>query len=199
VASEIPYMESVANLSDILSKIRTAGSPPKFTHEFLSSTLGFKGSRDRGVIKVLKALGFLTADSIPTQRYNQFKDERLSRAVMAAGIRDGWADVFLADEKSYERTQSQLVGIFKNVTGKGEAVAQKMASTFKALAAQADWQKLPEMEAAEPEAAALTLPREMVREGRVSLHQDVHIHLPATSDVAVYTAIFRALREELLD
>ena len=41
--------------------------------------------------------------------------------VEAAG--EGWADVFLADEKLYEKKASDLIPIFKSVTGKGDSVA----------------------------------------------------------------------------
>lgn len=197
MASDIPYMSSAKNLPAILAKIKAAGTPPKFTHEFLKANLGFPSSNDRAVIGVLKALGFLSADSTPTARYNDFRNDDRSGSAMATGLREGWSEVFLSDEKAYERTSSQLTELFKNVTGSGEAVATKMATTFKALTAVADWKSAtapavgtePQESSAEREAAALG----------VSLHHDVHIHLPATSDVSVYTAIFRAIRSELVD
>lgn len=197
--ADIPYLMSVTNLTAILDRIREAGTPPKFTYEFLKSSLGFGSSNDRGVIKVLKQLGFLTSDSTPTGRYNQFRSGSTSGAALAAGLRDGWADVFLADQKAHEKTVSELTGLFKAVTGKGESVAQKMASTFKTLAGKADWnQSLDEATGEDTETEDAPESPGKAR-GRMTLHQDVHIHLPPTSDVAVYTAIFRALRDELLD
>ena len=119
---------------------------------------------------------------------------------MAAGLKEGWAEVFLSDERAHERTSTQLTELFKNVTGKGEAVAIKMATTFKALAQRADW-KVPAEAAIEHEVGGPEIEGREVELERlgVSLHHDVHIHLPPTSDVAVYTAIFRAIRNELLD
>lgn len=80
-----------------------------------------------------------------------------------------------------------------------------MAQTFKALAAKADWSgevsadsngEMPPT----AEAGDVTTSRvEPSGSGTFNLHHDIHVHLPATSDVAVYTAIFRALREELRD
>ena len=200
--AEIPYSDSTRNLVPIFEKIKAAGTPPKFTHEFLTSNLGFRGSRDRAVIQILKALGFLTPDGVPTGRYNEFRDTNKSGAAMAAGLRDGWSDLFLSDQRAQDRTVTELTGIFKSITGKGESSAEKMASTFKALGGMADW-KAPTF--GPPEFAPPTKPEpdesEKVKQERlsVSLHSDVHIHLPTSLDVAVYTAIFRALREELLD
>lgn len=199
MAGDIPYMLSAKNLPAILDKIKSAGTPPRFTHDFLKAHLGFPSSSDRSVIGVLKALGFLSTDSGPTARYNEFRDDRRSGKAMAAGLRDGWSDVFLSDEKAYQRTPAELTELFKNVTGKGEAVATKMATTFRVLASAADWSAA--RGAAEHNAEETPAPDVPTVGGELSigLHHDVHVHLPATSDVAVYTAIFRAIRSELID
>jgi Family of unknown function (DUF5343) len=197
VATEIPYMQSSKNLGAILDKIATAGTPPKFTHEFLRSNLGFTSSGDRSVVRVLRAMGFLTADSVPTPRYNEFRDAGHRGQALAAGLREGWADAFLSDEAAHTRTPSELKELFKNITGKGESAAEKMASTFKILADRATWTEEPtdaEPAEAEPEVEA---PDDSAVHQRLRLHHDIHVHLPPTSDVAVYTAIFRALRQEL--
>jgi uncharacterized protein DUF5343 len=206
MAEDLPYMLGVKNLDAILDKIKTAGTPPKFSVDFLKTSLGFTSSSDRGVIKVLRALGFLSADSTPTARYNEFRQAQTSGRALAVGLREGWAPIFLADQQAHTRTSTQLKEIFKNVTGKAESVAEKMATTFKALAQKADFAAVPtaavpvttppgeEPLPEKPEAAGAPL-----APSGMSLHHDIHLHLPPSSDVAVYTAIFRALREELLD
>ncbi len=102
-----PYLPSVKNIPAILDKIRTAGTPPRFTHEFLKANLGFPSSNDRGMITVLKRLGFpssndrgmitvlkrlgfLSADAVPTQRYNDYRDASKGSAALAAGLREGF-------------------------------------------------------------------------------------------------------------
>jgi Family of unknown function (DUF5343) len=201
MARDIPYMVNAKNLNAILEKIKIAQTPPKFTHEFLKAHLGFPSSNDRSIIQVLKSLGFLGADSQPTPRYNEFRSEETCRLAMASGLQDGWSDIFLADQNAHRRSVSDLVEIFKNVTGKSEAVATKMATTFGILSKYAEFSAQPKATLREEKPQAKNdapLPIEkIVRE--LNLRNDIHIHLPATSDVAVYTAIFRALREELLD
>jgi len=201
MAKDMPYMQSVKTLPSILAKIKVAQTPPKFTHEFLRSNLGFNSSTDRPVIQVLKALGFLTADSTPTARYNEFRSDATSGRAMAAGLRDGWSDVFLSDQYAYQRTPTELKSIFMSVTGKSEAVAEKMATTFKSLAEAADFKPADIEEAVDqvqPPPGEETS-KKVTSPPMVSLRNDIHIHLPPTSDVAVYSAIFKALREELLD
>lgn len=116
---------------------------------------------------------------------------------LAEGLREGWSELFLADEKAHEKSAGDLAGIFKSVTGKGDSAAEKMATTFKRLADQADW-SAPAAVSLPDQQQAIDQPEDVLGR-RIALNQDVHIHLPPTSDVAVYTAIFRALREELLD
>lgn len=215
--TEVPYMMSITNVPNILEKIRTAGTPPKFTHEFLKSTLGFGASNDRGVIKVLRQMRFLSADGVPTPRYNEYRGDQPGKAI-AAGLREGWADFFLADEKIFERSNSQIQGIAKSLTGAGDAVAQKIAATFKAFSDRADWSgqaaQPPQDQPADPGVVDHEFddgPGEGKRRGnsgkakvnsvgpgQFELHHDIHIHLPPTNDVSVYRAIFQAIKAELM-
>lgn len=203
MADDLPYMLGIRNLDAILAKIRTAGTPPKFTNDFLKTSLGFPSSTDRGAIKVLKTLGFLSPDSVPTPRYNEFRQAPTSGRAMAIGLREGWGPIFLADQEAHTRTATQLKEIFKNVTGKAESVAEKMASTFKALVQKADFNAIGGAPVTAPESDDDLQEESTKGQPRgsrgLALHHDIHLHLPPSSDVAVYTAIFRALREELLD
>lgn len=209
MAPTYPYMPSVKNLDDILAQIKVAQTPPKFTHEFLKSHLGFASSNDRSIVKVLKKLGFLKADGTPTDRYNQFRAEQDDSVAMAKGLEEGWSEVFLSHKDAHKLSPSEAKEILKNLTGKSDSVSEKMATTFNALTKHADFDALrsdeetveeqpEEVEEQAADSTAGRVPAAPQREG-VSLHNDIHIHLPPSSDVAVYTAIFRALREELLD
>ena len=198
--TDFPYMNSVGSLPAILERIKGAGAPPRFTHEFLRASLGFTSSSDRPIIAVFRQLGFLTSDGTPTDRYHDFRGSS-GRKALADGLREGWADIFLSDQKADQKTSSQLQSIFKSVTGKSESVAKKMATTFKALCDQADWTGGPSPTKsidAEDAEEGISQSEQIDRRQGLALHQDFHVHLPATSDVAVYRAIFRALRDELL-
>jgi hypothetical protein len=205
-----PYMMSVKNIPAILEKIKGAGTPPKFTYEFLKANLGFASSADRGIVAQLKYLKFISDDGTPTDRYNQFRGTQ-SKAVLAAAIRDGYSEVFLADQKADQKTFAELKEMFKSLTGKAEDVSKKMASTFKALCTQANFQAdAPVSEGLDVDLSSddeNNVPQEQ-KTGQSSqtkitpsltLRHDVHVHLPATSDVSVYKAIFRAINDELSD
>src|SRR4051794_25141487 len=110
-------MTSTKNLPNILGKIKSAGTPPKFTLDFLRQNLGFPSSSDRAVIAVLKGLGFLNGDGSPLARYNEFRDDSRSGRAMSAGLREGWAEIFLSDQRANERSNTELVELFKSVSG----------------------------------------------------------------------------------
>jgi hypothetical protein len=203
--ADFAYMTSAKNLKSILEKLRGAGTPPKFSLQFLKE-LGFPSSRDRPVIGVLKGLGFLTPDGTPTERYNAYRDATRSGRAIAEGLREGWGSLFLVDQTAHTKTSAQLTELFKSVSGKGEASAQKMATTFKILADLGDWAETPpkvvhdttkdkEADTVEVESGRTSRPSNR----SLTLHHDIHLHLPATSDTAVYLAIFKALKAELLD
>lgn len=201
------YMRSVGNVAAIFEAIKSAGVPQRFTHEFLKQ-LGFTSSNDRAVIAVMKALRFLDENSVPTERYRRFRDPSISGAVMAEALRDAYADLFTIHETAYDLPGPKLTGAFKRIAGKGDSVSQKMASTFKALAGLADWSSGSSVVETKEEPGAETpshedalafssTPSPRVTVGGFPLHHDIHIHLPVSTDVRVYDAIFRSLREHL--
>lgn len=198
------YLTSSGKLKGVLEDVQRAGIPDKFTYAFLKQ-LGHQSSADRPVIAVLKALGFLTDTGDPTERYRRFKDPAHSKTVLAEAVRDAYADVFTVDEEANKKNATELKGIFARLSGKGESVNEKMALTFKALVDLADFNAAPA-----PSTVPRDPPPDAIAEhggspdapthsttGALNLRHDVHVHLPITTDIAVYDAIFRALRENL--
>jgi len=98
VTTDLPYMRAVGNVAALLQKIRGAGTPPKFTAEFVKSTLGFTASQDRSFPRILRQLQFINADGTPLPRYNEFKAASSGGRALAEGLREGWAPIFLADQ-----------------------------------------------------------------------------------------------------
>lgn len=200
------YLMSTKNTASIFASLQKAGVPDVFTHEFLKQ-LGFASSGDRPVIPVMKAIGFLDDSARPTALYRTYKDPAHARAAMAQGVRTGYADLFAIDTEAHTKTVSQLAGMFGRLSDKGEAVTQKMASTFKALAALADFSAPAATEPIDDTPASPRIPGSTVEEAPsrapgapvgLSLRHDIHLHLPLSTDVAVYDAIFRSIKGNLL-
>ena len=186
-----------------MESVQRAAVPTRFTYEFLKQ-LGYPSSTDRPIIAVLKARGLLTDSGEPTERYRRFKDPGQSKAVMAEAIRAAYTDVFTIDQQANTKTATDLKGIFARLSDKGESVNERMATTFRTLADMADFKAPISDEAGAPGSAAkgpetppaavITLPS--TAKG-IALHHDVHIHLPESTNIAVYDAIFKSLREHL--
>jgi hypothetical protein len=207
------YMPTTGRVGQMFDTIRRVEVPDRFTNELLRR-LGFTSSNDRPFIRVLKALRFLDDSGIPTERYRDYRNPTSGDAVLAEAIRDAYADVFFHDGDAHRRSASELTGIFQRESQKSERVSQQMAATFKALTDKADWSgpsPAPAQEARDGEAEAdadadVAPPPEpepspvsaSTQLGTLSLRHDVHLHLPETTNPAVYDAIFRSLRDHLL-
>ena len=197
------YLTSTKNTPPIFAAIQKAGVPDVFTFEFLKQ-LGFASSRDRPTISVMKAIGFLDEAGRPTALYRNYKDPALAKSAVAQGLRLGYADLFSIDTEAHTKSVQQLAGMFGRLSDKGEAVTQKMASTFKALAALADFSAVAQASTKDVERPQQPLVDEPDRTGddsagvSLNLRHDIHVHLPLSTDVAVYDAIFKSLKANIL-
>jgi Family of unknown function (DUF5343) len=206
------YLFQVKNLPQILKAIREAQAPDRFTYSFLEA-LGFKSTNDRGIIGVLKALGFIDESGTPKQPYFDYLDDERHEEVLAEGIRRAYADLFKLNNKADEKDTPWVKNKLKTLTqgAKGDAVLTKMAATFTALCKEADF-TTPTVRTKEETAATTTSseetrsrkaedqePKGIVRRvGPVGLSYNINIELPAVRDQLVYDAIFKALRDNLL-
>ncbi len=201
--SNVPYITSVKNLHKILDAMQKAGVPDTFNLDFLID-LGFPSSSDRAVVKILKYIGFLDQSGRPQTSYREFVDHTKSKTVLAQRMRIAFDDLFVSDKAANSKTVEQLKGWFKSKTGAGDAVATKIASTFKTLAQYADFSKTPPVdkpdESKKIEAAAVgyKLHDRSDVEKTLGLVYRIEIHLPDTQNIETFRAIFRAIREELI-
>ena len=145
----VPYMPSVKNLHTILDKVQHAAVPDAFGYDFLRD-LGFSSSNDRSVVKMLKYLGFLDASGRPQSSYREFVNPSKTKVVLAERLREVYDDLYVSNKKAQEMTVEQLKGWFKSKTGKGDAVARKIATTFKTLSDYADFTGVLSKESKDP-------------------------------------------------
>lgn len=196
-----------ANVPKILVKIVEGAPPSKFTQAHLKG-LGFGSSTDRPIIPVLKAIGFLTSDGTPTQRYHDYRDKSRSKQVLGVALREAYSSLFQINENLSDSDRQAIEGKFKTEAGLDERKAGLAAATFLAFWKLADHSARPGSsepkleEDAPPVGEELSLVDKGSRASRrfsTGLHYNIEIHLPATKDIEVFNAIFRALRENLLE
>lgn len=214
MASDIPYLLTNKRLPALCKNIQSAAVPQRFTFEFLKK-LGFTSSNDRAFVSLLKKLGFLDPSASPTSRYSAYRHKAESSRVLAEAVRDLYSEVFSIDENAHKAKPDHITGIISRITGQEEKQVRLMTSTFSALCKLADFDVVPtepeeadegiEEEAtdqddvAQPKSAASVPPPITQASPPISFRHNIEIHLPATTNIAVYNAIFKSLKEHLID
>lgn len=199
---------SFTKIPQYFDTMLTAKAPDKFTTKFMAD-LGFTSSNDRQFVNVLKAIGFLDDSGTPTERYFKFLDQSFSKQMVAEGIKEAYADLFALNTSANKMTKAEVEGKFKTLTNgsKENATIGYMASTFINLCGYADWTEVQntlsqnQSQNTDPvknENDKVPTPITLSREGNcIDLNYDIHIHLPATRDQAVYDALFASLTKHL--
>lgn len=206
--STVPYVQAYGNITRTLEKIQTASTPERFTQDFLATKLGLTGGGAKSVIPFLKRTGFLGPDGAPTDLYRRFRNQSSRGAAAAEALRKGFAPLYEVNEYSHAITDDQeMRGLIVQVSGleDGSSVVRAVLGSFKALREFADF------DAAANQADDTGTPGEGdgaggnhdggggALPGGIKLGYTINLHLPATSDIAVFNAIFKSLREHLLD
>jgi hypothetical protein len=204
MADSVPYVQAYGNVTKALERIRQAQTPPRFTQDFLETKLNLSGGSARPVIPFLKRTGFLAPDGTPTDLYKRFRGtEAQSGAAAAEALRIGYAPLFQVNEYVHDAKDSDVKKIIVQVTGAEDNSSQVKSAfgSFKALRAFANFDVQPDEEA---ESQEEVLPRDERTPtaagavGSLKLGYTINLNLPATSDIAVFDAIFKSLREHLL-
>jgi hypothetical protein len=205
--STLPYVSAHGNIRKVLEKIKAASTPPRFTQDFLSTTLDMSGGSAKPVIPFLKRTGFLASDGSPTALYKRFRNSGQSGAAAAEALRTGYKPLYDINEYVHNAKDADLRGFIVQVTGAEEdsSTVRQITGSFKALKAFADFS------ASAADAGAADAPDgapgdsddkpddgDAALPGGIRLGYTINLHLPATSDVAVFNAIFKSLREHLL-
>jgi hypothetical protein len=212
VAEYPPYVNAYNGIPRLFEKINTAAVPPKFTVDFLNAVLDLKSSSFRAMIPLLKRLGFLDAANTPTQAYKDFRETSLSGSVMAERLRDAYSLLFKANEYAWKLAKPELISKLRSLIGAAEDDANitSVAATFLELSKLAKW----EGEAPRPKPAGAGESHggsggkggggrreesdgDGVESG-LRLSYTINLNLPATTEIEVFNAIFKSLRENLL-
>lgn len=123
------YVLATNRIPDIFNKIRDGQAPDRFSNQLLKDW-GFTSTNDRAFIPLLKALGFLSSDGKPTQRYNEYRDHSRSKQVMGEALRDTYGDIFLIKEHPTAADKNAVEGKFKSFHNASDHVASLMTKTF---------------------------------------------------------------------
>jgi len=204
MAENPPYVTAYGNITKVLEKIQSAAVPSRFTQDFLATKLNLKGGSPKPVIPFLKRTGFLGSDGLPTDLYKRFRNASERGKAAKEALRKGYASLYEINEYIHNATDKELKGIIVQVTGaKQNSPAVKLTmSSFKALKefATFDGDESDE-EDVEEETGVGTEDQsgeKVVLKKGLGLSYTINLNLPATSDITVFNAIFKSLKENLL-
>jgi hypothetical protein len=204
--TKLPYVILPGSLPRIFEKAGHAQTPDRFTGDFLATKLGFRGGNYRPFIPFAKKLGLLGSDGRPTNVYKQFRNEATSKAAMAQALRIGYKELFERNERANTLSRDDLKGLVVEVTGleSKSRIVQLVCQTFESLKKLADFDAL--TPTGNEEAGSAEEVRKPGAEPEASVRRDLDLNLsytinlvlPKTDDPAVFNAIFRSLRDNLL-
>ncbi len=199
----LPYLNASSNIRKVLQKIKEAETPPRFSQDYLATTLQMPGGSAKPAIPFLKRIGFLATDGTPTELYKRFRGADGGVAA-AEALRIGYKPIYRINEYAHDATETKLKDMIVQATGaeKESARVGAIASSFKALKFFADFSTSSGRSGDESRTdAALEASDGMVVGAPVAgfqLGYTINLHLPATADIAVFDAIFRSLKEHLI-
>ena len=205
-----PMMNSYGLVPKILEKIKEAKTPPRFTQDFLGTNLGFPGGSAKPFIPLAKRLGLLSSDGTPTEVYHRFRNPDHTKGAMARAVRAGYSQLFDRNEYAYKLDKKGLEGLVVQATGldKGSTTLRSIVNTFEALKTFSDFELTDYPQGGEtdengnhesdPKDGNEGQEQQQGSGLRMNLAYTINLNLPKTDDIAIFNAIFRALRDNLL-
>lgn len=196
-----PYVDAYGKIKTLFEKIKEALVPPKVTLDFIYTKLGLKSSSYRAMIPLLRRLGFINEANVPTPAYREYRDKKKSKVIMAQQIRNAYKDLFAANEYAYKLSRDDVISKLNTLLGTpaDDKITPKVASTFLALCNLADFEgkKAERTKAEEKMEKPIAVSPEKVFP-KLGISYTINLNLPATTDIEVFNAIFKALKENLL-
>lgn len=207
--ADFPYSPHAANVKKFLDHVQKAGVPEKVTIKYLEK-VGFKSSNDRYILGILKFLGFVDSTGAPTKTWVDYRNRGTAGTTLAAAMRQGYADLFRTYPDAHRKDSEALRNYFSAHTKVAESTLGLIVTTFKALAAIADFEaaaapsgdETREEATVAPRRRAASVPRSEfdaspARLSGPTININIQLQLPATDDGSIYDKLFAALKKHL--
>jgi len=205
MSEQLPYLAAPGSIATALTKIKVAATPEKVSQDFIKTKLQIKGGTGNALMPFLKRIGFISTDNSPTDIYKSFRNHSLSKKAAFDAMKIGYKPLFDQNEYAHELNDIDLKGAIISVTGLEENsnVVSLIMRTFKNMKTFASSNgKEDDNSQDKPD------PNEGIKDksdkggssGKLgmNLSYTINLNLPATSDISVFNAIFKSLKENLL-
>lgn len=202
----IAYVAAYGAIGRTFEKIIEASTPSRFTQDYVTTKLGIKGGTGKAMLPFLKRTGFLNSDGSPTDQYHQFRNADERGRAAANALKTGYQALYEVNEYAHELPDDKLKGLVVQVTGSAPAssTVKSIIGSFKALKQYADFDaadnpiETPAPTNA-PQTPSTSFSQPKAAPKGIQLGYTINLNLPATNDIGVYDAIFKSLKEHLLD
>ncbi|MFN3826691.1 MAG: DUF5343 domain-containing protein [Micavibrio sp.] len=205
----LPYITSPGNIDKALNAIKAAGVPEKVTQDFVKTILKVSGGSGDQVTSFLKKIGLTNSDGTPNETYRKFRNPTSSGQAIAKCLRHAYAPLYVRNEYMHELGDKELIGLVVEETGQPHdsnpvklivSCIQHLKSyaNFKENGGEVIEYKDAQSKANESQVRAEEAVRTNSGAIGLNLGYTINLNLPATSDAAVFDAIFRSLKQNLL-
>lgn len=203
--ANLPYVTAPGNIEKALNGIKSAATPERVNQDFVKTILQIPGGSGDQITSYLKKIGFANPDGTPSNIYKSFRNSATSGSAVAEALKIGYAPLYARNEYMHQLTDDKLKGLIIEETGQGEdsnAVGWVLTA-IKALKKYAKWGDNTPTEIENHQVAPTItepLPKIVLPNSKTDLNLSytINLNLPATSDIAVFNAIFKSLKENLL-
>ncbi len=206
----LPYVTAPGNITRALDAVASAATPERVSGDFVKTILKIPGGSGDQMTSFLKKLGFTNIDGTPSSIYKKFRNSASRGSAAAESLRFGYAALYVRNEYMHQLSDEKLKGLIIEETGAGEEsnLPSLILASIKAIKKFADFsQSSTDIEHEEDVGSGnrvglpITVNSSAAAEARsvgMNLAYTINLNLPATSDIAVFNAIFKSLRKNLL-
>lgn len=197
----LPYAVAPGVFKRALDGIIISERPDKFSGHFLSTILKLTGGSAKAVPPLLKKMNFLASDGSPTELYSKFKSDSARSSAALEGLRAAFSEMFRRNEFIHKADESKVVDLIVEITGlrKADRIVGFTYQTFEAIRSYIDKNAAVAESAAEvPKEQAGPREDQAIKPVGVGLAYNINIILPESENPAVFNAIFRSLKANLL-
>ena len=203
---KIPYLAAPGSIEKALQGIKQASVPQRVTGDFAKSILKLPGGTGTAIVPYLKRMGFVNSDGSPTDLYKSFRNESQSGSVIYKAMKIGYAELYKHNEYVHAATDREIEGLIIQITGakKGSPSNKNILRTFKNLkkfgsfdqefVPNQDTEVTDEPEEIRTDPAAMTKPSR-----KIGINYTINLQLPETDNIKIFNAIFKSLKEQILD
>jgi hypothetical protein len=170
----------------------------------MDEVLKISGGSARVVPPRLKRMGFLASDGTPTELYARFRTDSGRSAAALEGLRSAFAEMFRRNEYVHKSSDEKTKDVIVEITGltKSDPICRSIFGTFSAIKHFIDASKKIEettQNVTQKNEVESNIHSDTIKNSsNIGLSYHINIVLPETTNIQVFNAIFRSLKENLL-